>query len=97
MARGVKHYSRKLRRQANNETTARLILVEENCDGIHVVISEVGPTRDKDGYTTGYHLHSVSWKRYLTLEEAISAAEIALQHSLDSGFYEVAAEISARR
>jgi hypothetical protein len=73
----------------------RHIFFEENAGDTHVVIPEVGPTKDKDGYTTGYDFHSVSRKRYLTLEEVISAAEIALNSSLDSGFYEVIADTSA--
>jgi len=91
MARGIKHYHKKLRRKAIDETTMRHIAVEEHPDGIYVVISEVGPTKDKYGYTTGYHLHSVLWKRYVTLKEGISAAEIAFDSSLRMGFYEVVA------
>jgi hypothetical protein len=92
MARGVKHYHKKLRRKAINETTARHIAVEEHPDGFYVVISEVGPTRDKDGHTTGYDLHSVWWERYVTLEDGISAAEIVFDSSLRWGFYELVAD-----
>jgi hypothetical protein len=69
MAKGIQHYHKKLRREAINETTARHVAVEEHPDDFYVVISEVGPTTDKCGFTTGYHLHSVSWQRYAALQQ----------------------------
>lgn len=95
MAKRIKHYDKKVRRRDIDGTTARHITVEEHPDSFYIVISEVGPTRDKDGYTTGYDLHSVVWKRYVTLKEAISAAEIAFDSSLRLGFYEVVADTTA--
>ena len=91
MAKGIQHYHKKLRRKAINETTARHVAVEEHPDGFYVVISEIGPTTDKYGFTTGYHLHSVSWQRYVTLKQGISEAKIAFDSSLRMGFYEVVA------
>jgi hypothetical protein len=63
----------------------RHITVEEHPDAVYTVISEVGPTRDKNGVTTGYDLRSVLWKRYITLKEGISAAEIAFDSELAFG------------
>jgi hypothetical protein len=85
MAKGIQHYHKRLRRKAINETTAACCRWE-HADGFYVVISEVGPTTDKYGFTTGYHLHSVSWQRYVTLKEGISEAEIAFDSSLRMGF-----------
>jgi hypothetical protein len=85
MGKGIQHYYRKLRRKAINETTARHVAVEENPDGFYVVISEVGPTTGKYGFTTGYHLHSVSWQRYVTLKGGSTEAEIAFDSSFANG------------
>jgi hypothetical protein len=92
MAKRIKHYHKKVRRRDIDGTTARRITVEEHPDSFYLVITEVGPTRDKDGYTTGYDLHSVVWNRYVTLKESIGAAEIAFDSSLRLGFYEAVAE-----
>jgi hypothetical protein len=56
--------------------------VEETAGVIEVVISEVRPTKDKDDFTIGYDFHPVSRQWFLTLKEAISAAEIAFNSSL---------------
>jgi hypothetical protein len=45
MANGVKHYSEILQRQVNNGTTTRHISVEENADGIDLVVYEVTPIK----------------------------------------------------
>ena len=95
MAKEIQHYHKKLRRKAINETTARHVAVEEHPDGFYVVISEVGPTRDKYGFTTGYYLHSVSWQRYVKLIESIREAEIVFDSSLRTGFYEVVADMQS--
>jgi hypothetical protein len=41
MAKGIKHYSKILRREANDGPTTRHIVVEETAGVIHMVISEV--------------------------------------------------------
>jgi hypothetical protein len=92
MARGKKHYHKKLRRRAIDGTTARHLSLEQHPDGFYVVVSEVGPTRDNAGDTTDYDLHSVLWKRYPRLEEGISAAEMAFYTGLRMGFHEVVAD-----
>jgi hypothetical protein len=92
MGREIEHYSKKLCRQANNETTTRQIVVKENSAGIHVVTYEVGPVKGKEGNTIGYDFYPVLRKRYSTLEEGISAAETTVQSSLSSGFLEVTAD-----
>ena len=47
MARGVKHYRRKLRRYAKNERLTRHIVVEENSDGVYLIVYEVANKRQK--------------------------------------------------
>ena len=94
MGKEIEHYSKKLCRQGNDETTTRHIVVKENSAGIHVITYEVGPVKDKDGNTIGYDFYPVLRKRYLTLEEGISAAEATLQSGLNSGFREVTADTS---
>jgi hypothetical protein len=56
VARGKKHYHKKLRLRAIDGTTARHVSLEQHPDGFYIVVSEVGPTRDRAGYTTGYDL-----------------------------------------
>jgi hypothetical protein len=92
MAREIKHYHKKLRRRAIDGTTGQHIAVEEHLDGFHVVISEVGPTKEKYGYSIGYDFHSVSWTRHVTLDEGSSAAEIAFDSGLLMRFYEIVAD-----
>jgi hypothetical protein len=95
MAREVKHYSRKLRRYANNRTSTRHIIVEENSDGVYLIVYEVKRTRDKDGRTIDYDFHPVLRKRYSSLEESISAAETVFDFDMNLGFREVIANRSA--
>jgi hypothetical protein len=57
-----------------------------------MVISEVGPIKDMDGYTIGYDFRPASSRWFLTFKEAIGAAEIAFNSSLNSGFHEVSAD-----
>jgi hypothetical protein len=92
MVREIQHYHKKLRRHAIDGVTTRNILLEETAGVIQVIISEVRPTKDRDGFTIGYHVHPVSQQWFLTFEEAISAAEVAFNSGLDSGFREVNAD-----
>jgi hypothetical protein len=94
MVRGIQHYHKKLRRHAIDGVTTRNILLEETAGVIQVIISEVRPTKDRDGFTIGYHVRPVSQQWFLTFEEAISAAEVAFNSGLDSGFHEVNADTS---
>jgi hypothetical protein len=64
-------------------------LLSKNCWRYSIGHSEIGPTKDKDGYNIGYAFPPASWLWFLTFKEAISAAEIAFNASLDSGFHEV--------
>jgi hypothetical protein len=88
MAREVKHYSRKQRRYANNGTSTRHIVVEENSDGVYLIVYEVRRTKDKDGRTIDYDFHSVLRKQYSSLEESISAAETVVDSDMNLGFRE---------
>jgi hypothetical protein len=94
MAKGIRHYSKIVRREAYDGPTTRHIVVEETAGVIHLVISEVGPIKDRDGNTIGYDVRPASRQWFLTFKEALSAAEIALNSSLDSGFHEVSADTS---
>jgi hypothetical protein len=95
MAQVITHYRRKLRRFSIDGTTTRHIVVEENSVGIRVVVSEVGPINEKKSYIIGYEFHPVLRKRFLALEEAISAAKTVFHSSLISGAYEVVADTTA--
>jgi hypothetical protein len=95
MAREVRHYSRKLRRYATNGTSTRHIIVEENSDGVYLIVYEVQRTKDKDGRTIDFH--PVLRKRYSSLEESISAAETVFDFDTNLGFREVIANRSAGR
>jgi hypothetical protein len=81
MAKGIQHYHKKLRRKAINKTTARHVAVEEHPDDFMWSF----PKSDQQQTNTGYHLHSVSWQRYVTLKEGISEAEIAFDSSFANG------------
>jgi hypothetical protein len=97
MANGVKHYSEILQRQVNNGTTTRHISVEENADGIDLVVYEVTPTKVKHGYTASHEVHPVLQKRFSTLKEGVCTAETVFDSGLRSGFYELIAETSVKR
>jgi hypothetical protein len=97
MAREVKHYSRKLCRYANNGTSTRQIVVEENSDGVYLVVYEVRRTKDKYGRTMDYDIHPVLRKQYSSLEESISAAETVFDSDMNLGFREGIANRSAGR
>lgn len=95
MARGVKHYRRKLRRYAKNERLTRHIVVEENSDGVYLIVYEVRRTKDKNGRTFDYDFHPVLRKWYSTVEESISAAETVFDSDMNLGFREVIANRSS--
>ena len=95
MASEVKNFSRKLRRYANNGTSTRHIVVEENSNGVYLIVYEVRRTKDEYGSTTGHELHPVLRKRYLTLEEGISAAETVFDSDMNLGCREVIADTGA--
>lgn len=95
MAKRIHHYRKKVYRQTNDGTTTRHIVVEEHSDGVFLIVYEVGRTKDKYGSTTGYDLHPVLRKCYLTLEEAISAAETVADSSINLGFHEDVADSTA--
>jgi hypothetical protein len=97
MAREVKHYSREMRRYANNGTSTRYIVVEENSDAIYLIVYEVRRTKDKDGRTIDYDFHPVLRKQYSSLEESISAAETVFDSDRNLGFREGIANRSAGR
>jgi hypothetical protein len=89
----IRHYSKKLRRKANEGTTTRCITVDDKYGGIFLAnIYEVRPTLVRDGDSIGYHYHAVSRESYSRLEEAISVAEVAFRSfrsALRAGFHEV--------
>jgi hypothetical protein len=75
MAQGTKRYGKKLRRHASDGTTTRHIVVEENSEGIQLIVYEFRPTKDKYGSTIGYEFHPLSRKWCLTLKQPIIAAD----------------------
>jgi hypothetical protein len=95
MAKRILHYRRKVHREANDGTTTRHIAVEEHSDGVYLIVYEVGRTKDKYGFIIGYDLRPVLRKRYLKLEEGISAAETVFDSDMNLGFREVIADTSA--
>jgi hypothetical protein len=95
MAKGIKHYTRKLRHYALDGTTTRHIVVEERSDGVYLIVYEVRPTKDEYGNTIGYDFHPVLRKSYLTLKEGLSAAETVFDSNMNVGFREVIADSSA--
>jgi hypothetical protein len=95
MAKRIQHYRRKVHREANDGTTTRHIAVEEHSDGVYLIVYEVGRTKDKYGSIIGYDLRPVLSKRYLKLEEGISAAETVFDSNMNLGFREVIADTSA--
>jgi hypothetical protein len=97
MGKEIKHYSRRVRRQVNNETRTRHITVEEYSDGIFLIVYEVRRTKDNDGRTIGYDLHPQMRKWYLTPEDGINAAETVFDSNVNSGFREIVAGKSAGR
>jgi hypothetical protein len=92
MAKRIKHYSKKVHRQATDGTTTRHIVVEEHSDDVFLIVYEVRRTKDKCGSTTVHELHPVLRKRYLTYEEGISAAETVFDCDMNLGFREVIAD-----
>jgi hypothetical protein len=97
MASEVKNFSRKLRRYANNGTSTRHIVVEENSNGVYLIVYEVRRTKDKDGRTIYYDFHPILRKRYSSLEESISAAETVFDSAMNLGFREGITNGSAGR
>jgi hypothetical protein len=95
MAKGIKHYTRKLRNYAIDGTTTRHIVVEEHSDGVYLIVYEVRPAKDKYGNTIGYDFHPVLRKWYLTLKEGLSAAETVFDSNMNLGFREVITDTSA--
>src|ERR1700733_8282942 len=65
VAREIRHYSKKVRRQITNETRTRHILVVERTDGVCLIFYEVRRTRDRDDSTTFHDLHPILRKSYL--------------------------------
>jgi hypothetical protein len=92
MAKGIKHYSRKVRRDAIDGPTTRHIVVEEHSDGVYLIVYEVRPTKDRYDNTIGYDFHPVLRKWYLTLKECLSAAETVFDSNMNLGFREVIAD-----
>jgi hypothetical protein len=92
MAKGIKCYSRKVRRQANDGTTTRHIVVEKHSNGVYLIVYDVRAT--KDGYKNSrrYDFYPVLRKWYWTLKEGLSAAETVFDSNLNSGFREVIAD-----
>jgi hypothetical protein len=97
MGKEITHYSRRVRRQVNNETRTRHITVEEHSDGIFLIVYEVRRTKDNDGRTIGYDLHPQMRKWYLTPEDGINAAETVFDSNVNSGFREIVSAKSAGR
>jgi hypothetical protein len=92
MAKGIKHYSRKVRRHAIDGPTTRHIVVEERPNGIYLIVYEVRPTNYRYGNTIGYDFYPVLRKWYLTLKEGLSAAETVFNSNMNLGFLEVIAD-----
>jgi hypothetical protein len=92
MAKGIKHYSRKVRSYAIDGPTTRHIIVEEHSSGIYLIVYEVRPTKDRYGNTIGDDFHHVLRKWYLTLKEGLSAAETVFDSNMNLGFREVIAD-----
>jgi hypothetical protein len=83
MAKRIQHYRRKVHREVNDGTTTRYIAVEEHSDGVYLIVYEVGRTKDKYDSIIGYDLRPVLRKRYLKLEEGISAAETVFDSDMN--------------
>jgi hypothetical protein len=76
MAKRIRHYSKKLRRHANDRTTTRHIVVEAYPYGaLHRIDAHEFRPGVKESYTPGHEWHRVSLDWFLTAKEAISAAE----------------------
>jgi hypothetical protein len=89
MTKRIQHYRRKVHRQANDGITTRHIVVEEHSDGVYLLVCQVGRTKNKYSSIIGYDLRRVLRKRYLTLEEGISAAETVFDSNMNLGFSDV--------
>jgi hypothetical protein len=97
MTDNIRHFSKRLRREADERTTTRYIVVEESsCDGFRLSIYEFKPTKFRRSSTPDYELKPVNLDWFSTLDEGISAAEIALRSSLNAGFREVVADPSGQ-
>jgi hypothetical protein len=93
VAKEITHYSRKLRRQAEDVITTRHIVVKEtSVGGFLVSVYELTPTESNDHNTSGPTRDLVSMDWFSTAEQSIETAEIKFQSSLDSGFLEDDAE-----
>jgi hypothetical protein len=92
MSKGIKRYSRKVRRQTDDGTRTRHIVVEEHSNGVYLVVYDVRAT--KDGYSNGrrYDFYPVLRKWYWTLKEGLSAAETVFDSNVNVGFREVIAD-----
>jgi hypothetical protein len=84
--------ARKCTANSRTEQQHRHIVVEEHSDGVFLIVYEVRRTKDEYGSTTGHELHPVLRKRYLTLEEGISAAETVFDCDMNLGFREIIAD-----
>ncbi len=93
----IKSYNVKLLLEAANGTTTRHILVEADAYGaLHRVdVYEFRPPKVKMDHTHGNEWHRVTLDWYITVEEAIDAAEEAFQSSLSAGFHELIADTTA--
>jgi hypothetical protein len=92
MAKGIKHYCRKVRRYTIDGPTTRHIVVEEYPNGVYLIVYEVRATKDRHGDSIGYDFHPVLRKWYLTLNEGLSAAETVFDSNMNLGFREVIAD-----
>jgi hypothetical protein len=95
MAKRIRHYRRKVHRQAKDRTTTQHIFVEERFDHVYLIVYEVGRAKDKYGYIIRYGLRPVLRKRYFTLEEAYRRDETVFDVNMNLGFREVIADTSA--
>jgi hypothetical protein len=88
MAKEITHYSRKLRREAEEGRITRYIVVKESGGGFLVSVNDVTPTESNEHNTSGHTRDLVKMDWFSTAEQSIEMAETAFQSSLDSGFYE---------
>jgi hypothetical protein len=88
MPKEITRYSRKLRREAEEVTTTRYIVVKESGSGFLVSVNDFTPTKSNDHNTSGHTRDLVKMDWFSTAEQSREMAETAFQSSLDSGFLE---------
>jgi hypothetical protein len=77
MVKEITHCSRKLRREAEEGTITRYIVVKESGGGFLVSVNDFTPTESSEHNTSGHSRDLVSMDWFSTAEQSIEMAEIA--------------------